>query len=604
MRILSVTTSNIGGVVDGTIVLPPVSFVALAGGNGTGKSKLLACILSPWSGFVPPARAGSEAQVDIQVRFRIEEREALNAFSQAVGWGPADVPEDVVISFHHHPTAGTRRSSTPVLTVLNNAFGHAEFIKTQPSLNVVYLPAERRLLPAGSNAIDLSQLSELIALQKTAEPRNAVQNYGRLDDQEFESFARALCVAASLPNESGQESQAAQARAEWDGFLKTVNAIIAPKELLPLTRQNPEQLRIRTPAGSVHGVQDLSSGERQALIIISRVLRAGVGHSLVLVDEPDAYLHPHLSQRLVRALEKGVGETGQLIVATHSPAILDALPPSSIVRMSHETPPRLVADESERLELYRSAGFRASTLTQADLLVVVEGKNDAPILRLQFPDLARASVQCAGGRAKVFREVDQLAPYELPIIGVVDRDIDAPTAPDAIADLITVWPTGDIEGVYLSDDVTLQLMVDNGLIRPDYADLGVLRALLNELVDEQRDNVIAEIAQRRLRLKMAWDWPSPKGNGAVDRLLAAVNAMQPLGRADAESALADATTVWDTLNVEERWTVVRAKAITNQFASRASEMRSGQALLEVVAREQPALDGLADFATKLSAALA
>ena len=47
---------------------------------------------------------------------------------------------------------------------------------------------------------------------------------------------------------------------------------------------------------------DLSSGERQALIIISRVLRAGAGHSVVIIDEPDAYLHPNLSQRLIQAL--------------------------------------------------------------------------------------------------------------------------------------------------------------------------------------------------------------------------------------------------------------------------------------------------------------
>ena len=598
------TTSNIGGVVDGTTVLPPAPFVALAGGNGTGKSKLLACILSPWSGFVPPANAESEAQVDIHARLSVEEREALDAFSRARGWGATEIPEDVVFSFHHHPTAGMRRSSTPQLAVLNHAFANADFIKTQPSLNVVYLPAERRLLPAGSNAIDLSQLSELIALQKTAEPRGAVQNYGRLDDQEFESFARALCVAASLPNEAGEESQAAQARADWDGFLETVNAIIAPKELLPLTRQNPEQLRIQTPSASVHGVQELSSGERQALIIMSRVLRAGVGHTLVLVDEPDAYLHPHLSQRLVQALEKGVGERGQLIVATHSPAILDALPPSSIVRMSHETPPRLVADESDRLELYRSAGFRASTLTQSDLLVVVEGKNDAPLLRLQFPDLARASIQCAGGRARVFREVEQLAPFELPILGAVDRDIDAPQPPDTIADLITVWPTGDVEGVYLADDLTLQLMIDKRLIRQDHADPVALRALLNELVEGQRDNVVAEIAQRRLRLSMDWAWPSPKGAGPVERLLDAVGAMQSLSRTDAEVAVADAITVWDELDERSRWTVVRAKAITNQFAVRASEMRSGQALLEAVARERPALDGFAEFTSKLSAALA
>lgn len=603
MRIKSISTKGIGGVTDATTRFPPAVFVALAGANGTGKSKLLACLLAPWSGYVPPADTGQESSIDITIQLTQEERAALSEFSETMGWDPVDTPEEAVISFNHHPTSGTRRRSTPNLTVLDQAFRHDEFMKTQPSLNVVYLPAERRLTSPRSSAIDLSQLSELIALQKTAEPRNAVQNYGHLDDQEFEGFARALCVAASLPDEPGDRREAIRARTEWENFLSTVNSIIAPKELLPLTRQNPEQLRIRTPKGSVHQVQDLSSGERQALVIISRVLRAGSSHSIVLTDEPDAYLHPQLSQRLVQALEQGVGDGGQMIVATHSPAILDALPPSSIIRMSHDSAPRVVADEGQRLDLYRSAGFRASTLTQADLLVIVEGQNDVPLLNLQFPELARASIQSSGGRAKVFRDVAQLAPYDLPIVGVVDRDIDAPTPPRKITDRIVVWPTGDIEGLYLSDDKALEVMIDKRLIRREYADVATLRQLLDELVNAQRDNVIAEIAQRSLRRATARDWPSPRGKESLERLLETVGAMQQLSKSQAEEEITQATAVWDASNAPDRWTMVRGKAIMNQFASRASEMRSGQALIEAVARERPKLRSFDELQEKLAKAL-
>ncbi|QWC85581.1 hypothetical protein KLP28_02035 [Nocardioidaceae bacterium] len=272
--------------------------------------------------------------------------------------------------------------------------------------------------------------------------------------------------------------------------------------------------------------------------------------------------------------------------------------------MSHESAPRLIADEAERLELYRSAGFRVSALTQADLLVVVEGKNDSPLLKLQFSELGRASVNSAGGRSRVLREVEQLAPYELPIIGAVDRDIDAPPPAGSIADRITVWPTGDVEGVYLSDDVALQVMIDKGLIKAEFAHVRQLRGLLNQLVAGQRDNVVAEMAQRWLRQQMAWEWPSPKGSEPIDRLMSAVDTMQTLTRSDAERAVRRAEATWEGLDEAELWSVVRAKAITNQFASQASHMRSGQALLEAVAREQPQLDGFAEFAAKLSTALA
>lgn len=603
MRITAVSTVNIGGVPDGTLELPEGAVAAFAGGNGTGKSKLLGCILSPWSGIVPGSDMTRESSLDVHMRLTLRERQALEEFSVAVSWGKPEIPEDVVVGMTRHPTAGLRRTSTPSYTVLQNAWAHQQFVQSQPSLNVVYLPAERRLLAPGTQGIDLNQLSEVMAWQKTAEPRNAVQNYGRLDDQEFEGFAKALCVAASLPSEIDGDTHAPEARTRWSEFQETVNAIIAPKKLLPLTREHPEQLRIETPSGDTHPVQDLSSGERQALIIISRVLRAGVGHTLVLIDEPDAYLHPHLSQRLVQALERGVGADGQLVVATHSPAVLDGLAPSSIIRLSHDERPRLVADEGERLDLYRAAGFRASTLTQSDLLMVAEGESDAPLLHLLFPDLARAAIRAAGGRARVLREVEQLAPYELPVLGVVDRDILAPSPPEKIRDLIIVWPTGDIEGVFLSDPAALEIMIARGLVKSEYQSVEALQSVLQGLLDSQRDNVVAELAQRRLRESMAWDWPTPKGDQPIERLCNAVRALRPVSADECTEAIAAAERTWDEQTPDSKWQLVRAKYIANHFASRATEMRSGRALLEAVARERPNLAGLQELRAKLDTAL-
>lgn len=604
MRVLGMKTENVGGIVDGYTVFPEGPIMALAGSNGTGKSKFLACILAPWSGFIPPADYGEKSRVEIYMQFTAQERCTLKEYSEASGWGNQEFPKNASVILEHHPTAGFMRSSDPDLFALRNGFQSAELVRAQPSLDVVYLPAERRLHAAGSNNIDLSQLSELMALQKVAEPRNAVHNYGQLDDHEFESFARALCVAATLPDEPGQHSDAANAHQKWEEFQRIVNTIIGPKTLLPLTRQNPDQLRIETPSGAVHGVQDLSSGERQALIVISRVFRGGPGHSLIMIDEPDAYLHPTLSQRLVQAIREGVPEDGQLIVATHSPGILDALPPSSIVRMSHDGPPRLISDEGDRLELYRTAGFRASSLTQADLLLLVEGPNDVPLLKLQFPELNRASLIASGGRDRVFREVSQLSPYDLPVIGVVDRDIDAPPVPESISSRIIVWPTGDIEGVYLSDDSALEVMIDKRLTKPSMRNVAQLREMLNELTETQKENVIAEIAQRRLRHGAEFVWPSPKGERPIQRLQEMVEDIKKLSAVDVSNAIDEATARWESFSIEDRWSTVRAKSICNQFANRASEMRSGQALLEAIARESPNLHGFARFRAFIGAELA
>jgi len=590
----------VGGLYDGDLSLPRVPVVALAGGNGTGKSKLLAAILSPWSGTVPSARPGKEGTVEVQLELTNYERNAMQDFSALIGWGETTVPESITVTTSQHPSVGFRRDGVPSSAVVMHGLLNQQMMQATPSLNIVYLPAERRLVAPSGQGIDLNQLSEEMAWQKTAETRGAVQNYGRLDDQEFESFAKALCVAAALPSESGEAIGVG--RRKWLEFQETVNSIIAPKQLLPLVQEYPEHLRIQTPSGDQHLVQELSSGERQALIIMSRVMRAGSRHSVVLIDEPDAYLHPHLSQRLIEALIKAVGDEGQLIVATHSPSILDSLPPTSIIRLSHDEAPHVVLGEGERLELYRSAGFRASALTQSDLLMVVEGEYDAPLLNLLLPQLTRASLRHAGGRARVFREVEQLHPHGMPILGVVDRDVLADPPSKEIKDSISVWPTADIEGLFLSDPIALQLMVDRGLTKANYRDVPSLERVLNSLVEEQRENVIAEIAQRKLR-RVNWDWPSPKGSDAVDRLRTAVNSQQTVSQEQLEVALTEAENLWDGLTPQSKWTVVRGKYVLNQFVSEATEMKSGRALLDALARDRPALVGLTELRTRIEAIL-
>lgn len=602
MRVISVETWSIGGLADGRVDLPDGPVSAFAGGNGTGKSKLLACLLSPWSQTIPSPNEGEVGRVDVTLRLTDEERSAIAQLSVEARWGEADIPQDVVIRTSINPTVGLQRDSSPNIPVLREAWSHPVFSRARPSINVLFLPAERRLFAPNSHGIDLNQLSDEIAARSIAEPRGAVQNFGRLDDSEFENFAKALCVAASLPSEgSGRTSETAAAR--WASFKSTVNSLIAPKNLLDLTQEHPDRLRIRTPTGSTHEVEALSSGERQALIVISRVLRAGAGHTLVLIDEPDAYLHPSLSQRLVKALEDGVGPDGQLILATHSPSILDRIPPSCILRLAHEEPPKIVADESERLDLYREAGFRASALTQSDLLVIVEGESDSPLLNLLIPELGRAAVREAGGRERVLRQVEQLAPFELPVLGVVDRDLLAPEPDLTIADRITIWPQADLEAVLLSDPLARQIMIDRGLIKPEFATMASLQTLLDELADAQMENVLAEIAQRLLR-QSNWQWPSPKGHEPLDRLRRAVADMEAPQIEEVETAIETARATWDSNIGPDRWSLVRGKEVLAMFVSRATEMRSGRALLEAVARDQPRLAGLEPFRVKVLMALA
>ena len=303
---------------------------------------------------------------------------------------------------------------------------------------------------------------------------------------------------------------------------------------------------------------------------------------------------------MILALEDGVGEQGQLVVATHSPAILDGVPPAAILRLEHGGPPRYVADETERLELYRQAGFRSSALTQSDLLLITEGSTDALILALAIPELSRASVKDAGGKAQVLRQVEQLLPFELPVLGVVDRDLNQTEIADAIRSHVFVWPTADIEGLYLSEQSSLQMMVDMGLTKPAYRSVQQLEELIRKLCEGQRENVITEIARGQAVLLSGREWPSPRGNDALARLRTAVANARPITPDELEEALAEASRTWDEAQ-NQLLGLVRGKYVLPAFVAEATELKNPRAFLEVLARNRPhipALEALAAAITK------
>lgn len=71
----------------------------------------------------------------------------------------------------------------------------------------------------------------------------------------------------------------------------------------------------------------LSSGHKIVLLTITKLVEAVEEKSLVLLDEPEAHLHPPLLSAFVRALsDLLVNRNGVAVVATHSPVVLQEVP--------------------------------------------------------------------------------------------------------------------------------------------------------------------------------------------------------------------------------------------------------------------------------------
>ncbi|MEU7779188.1 AAA family ATPase [Micromonospora parva] len=73
--------------------------------------------------------------------------------------------------------------------------------------------------------------------------------------------------------------------------------------------------------------RDLSSGHKIVLLTMTRLVETVEERSLVLLDEPEAHLHPPLLAAFVRALsDLLINRNGVAIIATHSPVVLQEVP--------------------------------------------------------------------------------------------------------------------------------------------------------------------------------------------------------------------------------------------------------------------------------------
>lgn len=102
-----------------------------------------------------------------------------------------------------------------------------------------------------------------------------------------------------------------------------------------------------------------SSGHKIVLLTVTRLVETVEEKSLVLLDEPEAHLHPPLLSAFIRALSDLLTHrNGIALIATHSPVVLQEVPRSCVWRLhrsGHD-----VALERLRLETF---GENVGTLT-------------------------------------------------------------------------------------------------------------------------------------------------------------------------------------------------------------------------------------------------
>lgn len=121
----------------------------------------------------------------------------------------------------------------------------------------------------------------------------------------------------------------------WRRALEMLEAdpIFKDAEVALLANSESDNEALKSAASGLFG--RLSSGHKIVLLTITRLVETVEERSLVLLDEPEAHLHPPLLSAFIRALsDLLIDRNGVAIIATHSPVVLQEVPKScvSIIR--------------------------------------------------------------------------------------------------------------------------------------------------------------------------------------------------------------------------------------------------------------------------------
>lgn len=135
--------------------------------------------------------------------------------------------------------------------------------------------------------------------------------------------------------------------ARWERALNMLQAdpIFRDADVSALARSDDDTDDLKSSARKLF--KNLSSGHKIVLLTITRLVETVEEKTLVLLDEPEAHLHPPLLSAFVRALsDLLINRNGVALIATHSPVVLQEVP-TSCVWMVRRTGLRSVADRPE-----------------------------------------------------------------------------------------------------------------------------------------------------------------------------------------------------------------------------------------------------------------
>lgn len=129
----------------------------------------------------------------------------------------------------------------------------------------------------------------------------------------------------------------------------------------------------------------MGSGHREILVMLGEVL---LSKGLAMVEEPERSLHPRLQRMVLPLLERAA--TGrQLLVCTHSPAVVSSAPLDSLFRVAAPTVEKVTS--ATVANVVADLGISFADSMNHRLILLVEGDDDAAVWNSWFRTFGMAT---------------------------------------------------------------------------------------------------------------------------------------------------------------------------------------------------------------------
>jgi len=375
-------------------------FSILTGINGSGKSHLLEAIGNTTVSSVQIDRiiatqisyVGYNA-LNPQVTEQSDKGEVISSITNF--WLAV---QEVVRTYHRYTAAGHRYTSETEIS---------QFLKYH-STNKIINPALINIIKStGKRLEDLTQedISNNLGFSNTSQEQLFFSQialifktyHTRLYNNDLAEF-RSQKHAKALPYLSTEEFLAKFGPPPWELINNTLTLAGLPYQVSSpenIDVDLPYNLKLIDPEKNVEiSVNDLSSGEKVLMSLALAIYNTGVAGmkpDLLLLDEPDAPLHPHFSKLLIDVvLDTIVTKAGvNVIMTTHSPSTIAMAPDGSIFEITKAIKtPRLVSN-AYALEMLTEGISYLHVSYEKRKQVFVESKYDVLYYQRLYNLLAR-----------------------------------------------------------------------------------------------------------------------------------------------------------------------------------------------------------------------